>query len=291
MGVYRHTLIFEGLGHGATESLYYTIPSPSSVNAAFTLLSILKNKRAALLGAEWQIKGERIEQVVDDTGAKTKRIGSVAKFFLPGVQAQPAAESNVSLQVQFSDSTFAHNKLLFMCGPPRSLFPNGNAFDPNQSSQPGTWWSAFQSWRTLLISLGASWYSAPTVQTAFISDYVFSNTSGRTTYTLTAPGITWPATNVPSRVSVEFPLSRSPLDGVQLVIPISATSCYTAGPRPAAAWTVQGTMKLKGAQLISLATPNLSGQLGTITPENPMTRKRGRPLLVSRGRASVQVRW
>ncbi len=291
MGVYRHTLIFEGLGHGASESLYYTIPSPSSVATAFTTLSDVKNRRCLLLGAEWQIKGERIEQVVDDAGVATKRVGGVAKFFLPGVQAQPSCESNISLQVNFNNSTSTQQKLLFMPGCPRSLFPNGDALDVSQASKPGNWLSSFNSWKSLLVSLGASWYSSPVTQGVDITNYVFDPVTGLTTYTLKAPGMTWPNNSKPVSVNVEFPLSRSPLDGRQLVIHNSATECYTASPRPAAPYTVQGFMSLRGKVLVSLATTNQQGQKGSITPQNPMSRKRGRPLLVSRGRLPVTRRW
>ncbi len=290
MGIYRHTLILEGPGHGASESLYYDIPSPSSVSLAFTTLSDVKNKRALLLGKEWQVKGERIQQVIDDAGVKQRGVGSMNKFFLPGVQAQPAAETNISLQVLFADATQAHKKLMFMAGCPRSLFPNADALDLNQSTLPGQWLSSFNGWRNLIRSLGAGWYSAPMAQNAPIVGYDVDPVTGITTYTLGA-SITWPNNNKPVKVSVEFPTVRSPLDGVQLVIHTSDTVCYTAKPRPAAAFTVQGILNLKGASLIKLSTANQQGQMGSVTPMNPMSRKRGRPLLVSRGRLPVVVRW
>ena len=290
MGVYKHTLIFEAPGHGASESLYYEFPGPSTVDTAVSALQGIKYKRALLLGKEWQIKGERVEQVYDDSSNKQVRVGQVFRFFLPGVQAQPSAPENVSLQVSFSDSNKRNKKLAFLCGPPASLFPGANALDLNQTALPGNWLSSFNSWRALLISLGAGWYSAPTTQEKSIVGYSFDANTGQVTYTL-GNAMTWPNTDKPIRVSVEFPLSKSPLDGVQLVIPTGALTCYTAQPRPAAPWTVKGTMRLLGANLIKLSTLNTLGVAGTITPQVPMSRKRGRPLLVSRGRVAVKNRW
>lgn len=290
MGVYRHTLIFEGPGHGSSESLYYEFPTPSTVQSALTALADVKNKRASLLGKEWQIKGERVEQVVNDAGTPVKGIGLVNKFFLPGVQAQPSCETNISLQVLFTDSTMAHKKLLFMAGCPRSLFPNADALDINQGTQPGQWASSFASWRSLITSLGAGWYSAPTDQVVNITNYTVDADTGITSYNL-SPAMSWPITSKPVMVSVEFPTSRSPLDGRQLVISETPTTCSTAKPRPAGAFTVQGVMTLKGKQLIKINAPSPTGTTGSILAQNPVSRKRGRPLLVSRGRAPVVVRW
>jgi len=290
VGIYRHTLIFDGLGHGSSESLYYELPAPSTVASAFTALADIKNKRALLLGKEWQIKGERVEQVVDDAGVARKGIGAVQKFFLPGVQAQPSCESNISLQLQFSDATSFHKKLMFMVGCPRSLFPNGDALDLSQATLPGQWMSSFNSWKSLIRGLGAGWYSHPTTQTSDIIGYSVDPDTGITTYTL-GQALTWPNNNKPVLVSVEFPTQRNPLDGVQLVIHTGALTCYTAHPRPARAFTVQGSMRLKGANLITIGAGPSQGPSGNIVPQNPVSRKRGRPLLVSRGRVPVTVRW
>ena len=223
-------------------------------------------------------------------GDKVTRIGQVFRTFKPGVAAQPAAPENVSLQCTFSDSSRRNKKLIFLVGPPKSLFPGANALDTSQLSQPGTWLSAFNSWSSLLKSLGAGWYSAPTTQQSPIIGYSFNADTGITSYTL-ANAITWPNTDKPIRVSVEFPLSKSPLDGVQLVIPTGALTCYTASPRPAAPFTVKGLLRLTGANLIKLNTPSGAVLQGFVVPDVPMSRKRGRPLLVSRGRVQVKNRY
>jgi hypothetical protein len=288
MPIFKHTIILEGPGHGASESLYFTMPTNTSVYQAWQAVGQVKNKRAKLLGAEWQVKGERVCMVRDDAGLPVKRVSYAQREAIPGVQAQPANETNISLLLSFEDSTGFRNKSMMLAGCPRSLFPNADALDRNGG---GAFWSNFQSWTTLLISLQMGWMASDVLNSQTIEGYTFNPANGLTTYDLKAPGIPFPVMNKPYRVNVEFPLSRSPLDGSQLVIPTDAVTVKTASPRPAAPYTVDGTMTYKGSVFINLATTNPQGQTGTIRAQAPMSRKRGRPLLVSRGRQPVVRRW
>lgn len=292
MAVFKHTLIFDGPGHGTSESLYYDLGPLSTVDTAFVALADVKNKRRGLLGREWEIKGERIEMVRNDTGDKVVRVGQVQRTEPPliGVQAQPAAPVNVSLQVAFSNVAKSQTKRMFLAGCPKSLFPGGNTFDHSQPGLPGTWWSNFVAWRTLLQSLGAGWYTAPTTTTKKIVGYTFNPVNGQTSFNFDA-AMPWPNTDKPVSVKVEFPLSKSPLDGTYLVIPTSSLSAYTAQPRPASPFTVGGTIRLTGSVLVTVKAASTGGTPGTIYAEVPMSRKRGRPLLVSRGRVQVRNRW
>ena len=124
-----------------------------------------------------------------------------------------------------------------------------------------------------------------------ITNYVFDSTTGHTVYTLGA-AVTWQVPfGVPQKVSVEFPLSRSPLDGVQIVIPQTPTSCVTAKPRPAAPFTVQGQLHQFTQVFVHVGEQAPQGPLGTVVGQNPVGRKRGRPLLVGRGRSVNRARW
>lgn len=284
--LYRHTLIFAGPDHGATESLYFERPT-DDLDEAANYVNGVKDKRAPLLGKEWQCKAERIALVRSDTGTKIVRRSLVKKFYKPGNQSQPSAPTGVSLQVQMADSFKRFKKLMFMCGPYRSIFPNADALDINA----GSFLSNFNSWKSLIISLGMGWLGKTTAgQILSITNYVVDPVTGFTTYTLGAAA-TWPDGNKPFPVFVEFPLSRSALDGPQLVTKINATSCVTAQPRPAKPFTVQGLLRIVPTNFINLATTNTTGSPGTVEPQNPMERKRGRPLLAARGRRAVQIRF
>lgn len=284
--LFRHTLIFEGGGHGFSEALYFEMPS-DDIAAAQLYVEPIKDKRAPLLGTETQIKGDRVTLVINAAGNPVKNRALVRKFHLPGNANEHSCPSNLSLQVQWSTVDASKKKLMFMGGVWRNIFPNLDAFNPNY----GTWGSQFQAWRSLMQEKKMGWLAAPGGSEAIITGYTFDADTGFTTYTIAAGGIVWPNLSKPVPVSVEFPLSRSPLDGRQLVIPLTATSIQTAQQRPAAPFTVPGKMVLKSPTFVSIGVAPPLNIPGSINAQNPMSRKRGRPLLVSVGKAPVQRRW
>jgi len=283
--LYRQTFIFSGESHGWSESLYFQNSSDSVAVAAATVAD-LRNKRQALLAKQYTLTGQRVALVATDTGVPVTRVTRIDKLNLAGNQAQQGVESNISLQVLMTDSTERNKKLLFLGGVWRDLFPKGNAFDPSV----GTWQTSFNAWRSALQQLHMGWRATDVKTTTDILNYVFDPTNGLTTFTLKAPGATWPNNNKPVQVAIEFPLSRSPLDGVQLVTHTSATTCTTAKPRPAQPFTTPGSLTQRTYKFIDLGTVT-GTTTSAIEGQNPVSRKRGRPLLVSVGRAPVRTRW
>lgn len=286
---YRHTIIFDGPGHGATESLIFQTPNTDLVAAQSIATGVLY-KRSLLLGSQWQIKGQRVGLVAGPAvDTRIKRRSEVDRVYYPGVSSQPAEPTGVSLQVAMFDSSRSYAKRTYMCGPWASLFPGANVFTP--AGAPG-WTSYFQQWSSYLVANNFGWFSNAVNEPDEyeITGYTFDAVTGYTTFT-TEDVIDWPDVSGPVKVSIEFPLSRSPLDGVQLVIPLGPTSFKTASPRPARPFTVEGTLKIADIGFVNLTTPNTLGLPGSINGEVPMSRKRGRPLLVARGRQPVQVRW
>jgi hypothetical protein len=287
MAIYRWTIAVDGNDHGFSESLYFQ-RSSEDIDAAVAITTPIIPKRAALLGAECNIKASRVQLVLNNAGLKTLRRGDLQKGYWPGTLSQPACESTIRLQVLMENSTKTNRKLTFMGGVWRSIFPAADSFDGNQ----GGFLSLFNSWKSSIIAAGMGWMAVPNdPPKSNIVGYVFDPDTGHTTYTLANGGIAFPELNVPYRVNVEFPLQRSPLDGVQLVIPLTATTCITAKPRPASPFVVVGKMTLLGSQFINLATTNNAGNPGTVSPQNPMGHKAGRPLYTSRGRLPLTVRW
>lgn len=284
--LYKHTLIFEGAGHGWTETMYFERPT-DDVDGALAWVSVIKQKRAPLLGAQFSIKGERVALIKDAAGNKVTRRAAPAKFFLQGNQQHQGEDTGTSLQVLMQSSDKSHNKLTFLGGPWAEIFPFANSYTP----AAGGWQTFFGAWAAALIDRQMGWMSQTVVESRKITGYVFDPLTGRTEYTLGLPGMTWDVDLPPTRVNVEFPAVKSPLDGVQIVVPSMATKCKTAGPRPAPAFAIEGTMKRYAFGFVNLATLNQQGQPGTITGQNPVSRKRGRPLSVSRGRSPAKVRW
>ncbi len=285
MAIFKHTLIFEGNGHGWSESLYFFNASPS-LDIAGAVVAGYADKRAPLLGKECQIKGERLALIIDAGGQKVTRRTQVTKYFKPGTQTEASEDSGTSLQVLMANANRDQKKILFMGGVWRGVFPNGDSYNPAY----GNWASLFQQWSAFVLAQRLGWMARTVSGEAVITNYAFDPLTGLTDFTL-GNGIVAPSLVKPVRVSVEFPLSRSALDGSQLVLFSSNISCITAKPRPAKPFTVPGAMRVYTYDLVAPGTPNGQGGIGTIVGQNPVSRKRGRPLFVSRGRAPTKVVW
>lgn len=284
--LFKHTIIFSGADKGWTESLYFE-QQTNDLQAAMNFVSDVKNKRRLLLGKQFSMKGERVALVRTDTGAKVTRQALPNRFFLAGNQQQDGEDTSTSLLVKWVNSVGSRNKVMFMGGPFAAIFPFPDALDRNA----GNFTTHFNAWAGLMRALGMGWMHRVRTQTGIILNHVSDPLTGITTYTLEAPGIVWGAGAPPTPVSVEFPSGRSALDGMQIVVPVDATHATTAKPRPSSAFKVRGQMKTFDLEFVNIGTLNGQGNPGTITADAPVGRKRGRPLLVSRGRRPVQVRF
>lgn len=298
--IYKFTMIFEGPSHGAQEAWYFP-QDTADLAAAMLNVQPVVLARAALLGREWSVKGWKCSQVLDATGKKVVRRSRLHKDFLAGIPTEGAAESNISLQVLFQTADGANQKFVDLVGPWDAIFQDGDAYNVGY----GDWSTRMNNWATKLRTQKMGWFAVDQKQQAKITDYTFDPLTGHTTYQLAAPdvgppptGITWPELDVPARVIVEFPLSRNPLDGVQLVVPNSAGEPGTAGllpvtakPRPAEPFTVQGKMIFETFKFVQWGISGGQPIPGFFEGQNPMSRKRGRPLLASRGARPRTVRW
>lgn len=296
--LFKQTLVFEGPGHGWTESLYFERPT-GDVQAAIDFTVDYRNKRRPLLGAECSIIGQRTLLVQDDVGAPVKRQGLVNVFSpkLSGTAAQAAEDTGTSLMVVWSDAASRFKKITYLGGAWASIFPNANNY-----VAAGGWQGFFNSWRTLAITLGLGWRRRVISNSYTITNYTTDAQTGITTYTVRSGASIIASFNDRRTVGVEFFNRRSPLDGVQVVVPISEvapvapatdwfTTVKTAAPRPSAGFTTPGQMRLFNFVFVTPATPGGNQQLGAINPVRPVGRKRGRPLFVSPGRQANRVRF
>lgn len=296
--LFKQTTVFDGPRHGWTEALYFERPS-GDVQSAIDFLSDYKNKRRPLLGKQCFLSGQRTLLVRDDTGAKVTRQGLVNDFgtTLPGTQAQDAEDTGTSLLVVWSDAQSRLKKTMFLGGAWASIFPFANSYVP-----AGGWQGFFNAWRDYCITKHLGWMHRTVQRTATITNYVTDAATGIVTYTLRT-GASIIADLTPRRtVNVEFFNRRSPLDGVQVVVPISevapvapatdwTTTVKTAQPRPAAAFATPGQMTLFGSTFVDVGAAGGAQQTGSINPVRPTGRKRGRPLFVSPGRQANRVRF
>lgn len=283
---WKYTMIFEGRGHGWSETYYFENGS-DDINAAYQNVAIIPGKRAPLLGAECRIKGDRIAEVITVAGERIKRKTQVRRLNFNGTLAHSADQTNTSLLAQWVTGDGAFKRLAFMGGPWDDIFPAPDVFMPN-----GNWTTFWNSWVAACQAANLGWLTSGRTVPATIDDYNFDPVTGHTTYVLLAPGLVWPnGVGKPNKVAVEFPLSKSPLDGTQIVVPLTATTAVTAKPRPAQPFTIQGLMVLFQPQFKTIGAGGVAQALGTIKEQVGVSRKRGRPLLVSRGRQPVRPLW
>lgn len=290
--MYKFSQFFEGLGHGFSET-YYTPQTSDNFASIFGALSPLNAKRAKLLGADHKLIASRIQIISIDGATQVKRRGFLQKEKILGTQTtsgnpNPSVNSNTRLQVLWANSDRSREKLLYMGGVWDSVI-EGNDYVP---AAAGGFASYFQSWASYCSTVNLGWLgNNPDPVKYKILSYSTDDVTGKTTFELNAPGITWPNNNKPVQVSVDFGGVKSPLDGSFTVWPISATSAVTVKPRPSAQGYAPGNMWINTRGFIGVGAPGVGVPPGTITPENAMTRKQGRPYYASRGRAPSAVRW
>lgn len=287
MGLFKHTIAINGLDYGASETMYFQRQDDDILAADAATFNVVQ-KRAMMLGRQHFIKASRIQLIRTQNGLTRKRTGYLRKLAIPGSSSFDSCAPNLRLQAMMKDASAQRTKLTFLSGCWDAIFPQGNLY----FGQAGGFQSYFNAWAGALIALGYGWLAdTGEDEASLITGYSFDPASGHTVYALAPGGIQWPEIGRPYRVDVEFPLSRSPLDGTQIVIPTSPTSAITAKPRPAGPFVVQGTMKLRGSSFVSLATTNNQGNPGSVLAQNAMTHKSGRPLYTSRGRSAPIARW
>lgn len=283
---FKWTLIFEGAGKGWTESLFLERASDDLVVIQAELDDVLV-KRAGLLGKEFYIKGSRVAHVTDDAGNHVTRRAKLKKGYWPGVQSERAEDSTTSLQVVMTTADGRFKKLTFLGGAWTGIFPFADAYNPDYS----TWRTRFNAWVAAIRDKQLGWLHRVVFKEATITTYTVAAATGIVTYTLDPDsGWTWPVGRPPTTVSVEFPLSRSPLDGMQVVVPTGNFECKTAGPRPAYPYTIDGKIRRYRYELKTVGLVNQQGAFGTVEGQNPVGRKRGRPLLTRPGRAPARPR-
>ena len=139
----------------------------------------------------------------------------------------------------------------------------------------------------------AGWQATAVTSSATIIGYTVDDVTAQVTFTLQAPGFaTWPVPfGLPTRVYCKLP-GKSPLDGPLVVIPVSATVCFTPGtPGGAPAHRADRRHAAAHPSLVTLAPGVPQGPPGIIHPQRIVTHKTGRPIYASRGRARTKVKW
>lgn len=284
----KTTFYFAGQEQGWSESFYWT-KATNNLTEAETLVTPLAQKRAALLADTYTLTIGRNAIVSGLAGEKVKRVVDVFEPRYPGTAAWKPAAPNYSLMCRWQNASNTANKPQYMRGIPAGLGDLGKL--PNVGF--GTWLSLFNSWRSAMIAFNAGWRVTAVTQAAQITNYVMNATTGIVTFTLGAPGVTWPVDpGYQTTVWVKLP-NRNPMDGSLLVVPVSDTTCYTVRPYGVQPFpTAQiGIMEVRTPSLVTLGPEPGGTVTGQIHPQRILTHKTGTPSYASRGRSATKVHW
>lgn len=288
--VIKTTMNFSGAEQGWSETFYWNQGSSNLKNAEATILPIAQ-KRAKCLADGYTLTVFRNSVVLNETNVKLKRVTDVAEPRLPGQTKYAPATPNLALLLTWQNPDQTKKKAMYMRGIPAGLGDAGKAPDVAYKD----WYGQFQAWRTAMIGLSAGWLvtTATDPNTAVIESYTTNETTGIVTFTLKAPGITFPGgQGFKQRVWVSLP-GKSPLDGYIVIIPGSGLTCTTAEPIGVHPFEPGqfGIMQLRTSTLVTLASVGDQANIGTIDPQRIITHKTGRPSYASRGRAPVKPKW
>lgn len=286
----KTTMNFAGHEQGWSETFYWSQATTNLETAEQTMLPIAQ-KRAKCLADGYKLTIVRNAVVVNDTNQRVKRRTDILEPRYPGVSTWAPATPNLSLLLTWQTSDNTRNKAMYMRGIPAGLGDVGK--QPNMGFS--TFSTNFNAWRAAMIALPAGWLvtEATAPNTAVIESYAVSADTGIVTFTLKAPGITFPGgQGFKQRVWVSLP-GKSPLDGYIVVIPgvgLQVTTAEPIGVHPFEPGQF-GIMQLRTSSLITLGSVGGEGPRGQIHPQRIITHKTGRPSYASRGRAPARPKW
>lgn len=295
----KTTMAFSGQTQGWSESFYWSSPD-GNLATAETLVTPLIQKRSRLLASGYQIDLARNVVVLNGTTKVLRQsdlFGNGGAVVWPGVGTWAPATPNLALLCYWQNATNQFNKRQYMRGIPAGLGDLGKIPDLN-SPTALSFGSNFAAWTSACANFnngaGIGWLASAVAQTAVIDSYTVDPVTAQVTFALATPGFApWPvATGNPTRVYCKLP-GKNPLDGPLVVIPTSATSCFTPGSHPAAPLPTGqlGIMTLRTGSLVTLAPAVPGGPSGSIAALRIISHKTGRPTYASRGRASKKVLW
>lgn len=292
--LYKYTFSANVPGHGLSETLYFE-RADDNVDAAVVSVNDVTTKRIRLLGKQGKAVAVRVQLILDNDNPDVEilRRGRLVKFAFDqgfGTQANNCCEPNVSLQVAFTTANFTRRKLLMMGGAWAGIFPAVDTYDPNF----GAWASYFGQWIQACQAIPFGWLGNSDNPVKYkVTGYVQDPISGLVTFTVQAPGITWPNNTDAVSLNIDVPLTRSPLDGKHLVSHSSATTFTTLKPIGVRPYPPGQLIQvwIDTDEFVSLAPIPPSNAPGRIDGQNAVTRKRGRPTYASRGRLPTAVHF
>jgi len=273
--IVKATLIFQTGSFGWTESFLWAVLS-NDLNLQNASLQVIAQKRAALLGAQSFIKAQRVSFESDQDGNAVAGDSFLAYNRYNGAQTPTSDDPDTAVLVTMRNLVAQHRRNMFLRGIWDDVNGQGGFYLPSVAG----WQSAFNSWAAAMLARQAGWWhntkSAPKV----VSNYVMASPSGYVTVTMELDAF-GAGPYVKQVVRFQGINVTSPINGTQLVTPISATECVLEKPLALLPYTGGGVM-FTYTRSIDVAS--------TIDAQKIVTRRAGAPLLQSRGRRRGRVR-
>lgn len=273
--VLKATWIFEGPGRGFTES-YFQQRDDNDLAAAAADMDEVSTLRQVIMGKQFLIRGYRISFVTNDAGQRVRGQSLSTLRNLLGNQAKPAENSDTALLFQWVDASGIKKKYTYLRGIWDSVGTNGGVYN-----KPPDWVNAIDAWEAKMIAKQFGWWGRTPSQTIYSVDGYTQQAGEQVLLTTTGTPFAGPFPGVKTPVAITGINTRSRLNGTQIVIPQSANSCLTAKPLSVGPFATAGTLRTLDYALVRFT----QGEAIRI-----VSRKAGRPLFTSRGRAPARPR-
>lgn len=276
MALYRVSVLFEGRGHGWAETLVFDRTNTSPGAVAASLVGLL-NARAQLLGREYRIIGARVAKIRDDAGLPVKRnVFLIQQEFKPSNQlvANAGGPPDDCVLVRGTTADGNRSKPIFLGGIPDDIILNGGALDLAAVN----WGANFATWNNEMVTRQAGWLGLVAKGERFITSYTV-NPTGINLFTVNAAVFDGTNAGVNQTVRIrQLNGGNSVFNRSLLVYPVSTTQFQNVRPMAAVDFISQGIVTV----FTLPSTFFIAAAWGAV---KYASHKRGRPLLVSPGRA------
>lgn len=296
--LYRVTWWWAAITQGGSETMLIQRAESNTGTVADGIKSVML-KRAKLLGNRGTLTAYRVSKYTDASANRVNNVSEIRLLNEPGTQTTRNNQGNdidatgenfaQSLQLTCYEPTEQRRKIIFMGYPWEVNFDGNQRYDPVPQ-----WNAAIGSWITDLVNGGWGWIGKKQQDPINITDYLVNPVTGIATFTVaSAPG--WTLNNKKIQIHIAF-ADKSPFDGVQTIVPKTATTFVTTHPIGARPFEQAGPghINLYTPFFYSLnpswpsVTPGTVGRIGQV---QPVRRARGKPRPATVGRSPNVVKW
>lgn len=279
MAVIKANYVFSGPDHGWRETWFFQQAMSAGLVAAITTFQTTAASRRLLLGAQASIKAVECSVELDDAGQPVLNDSILNYIYQNGFSTEDCADLDLAVVTNASSALRDKSRNIFLRGFWDSIEVQGGKYVPPPGS---TWATKYGSWVAAMQAIQVGYLRGVKSAAFPITGYT-QTVDGHVNIVFAGPG-PWAAglPVTPVQIRINTGGQTSTLSGIQIVQPLTATTCVTVDkiavfPFTGTAWRAFTYTKS------FVLTPN-------IDPRRIGRRAAGRPLLVSVGRARRAAR-